>query len=138
MDTNYELYCAGSFEDGIGSCSWYAIDTISRDLANCKGTLVGPTRAVERMQLRAVFEGLLRLPVGSKAHVYLETIPDAATDTDIDAAIKKVIGDRRLTVDWCKITPVDSEDLPVFPGEILNIVNKWASNAVIDYKNKNL
>lgn len=131
----YELYCAGYFENGIGSCAWYGIDIMSKDLENCKGVMSGPTRAIERMRLRSIFEGLLGIPEGSRVRVSLECIvPDDPEDTDISSAIKQVISDRRLTVEWVLVQPVNSEDLPIFPGELLYVVTCWAQRAVETFK----
>lgn len=126
----YELYAAGAFGNGIGSCSWYAIDTESRDLRNCKGTMVGPTSSLSRMRLRAMFEGLYRIPVGSTVTLYSELSGPYVGDEDIKSAIRQVVRERRLTVTRAEIALTDPQDLPWLPGEILWVTTLWAQEAL--------
>ena len=129
MNFKIFLYVAGTYGDGIGACAWAACDGWGDLVYGCIGTKAGPTRSADRMLLRATLEGLMRLPPESIVEIYQGWEPKERDNGDISVALYRLRQDRHLSVSIVTTLPIESDDLPKKPRELLGAVCAMADKA---------
>lgn len=130
MSSKYNVITAGAFRDGMGACSWSVLDEWGRAVHGGEGRLCGKTGSLWRMFIRAVFEGLRRVPKGGEADVWCNGLPPNGEQEDIRKAVERVIAERGLLVRWHNGGSRKSNDLPTVPCELLWCQERIAENEV--------
>ncbi len=130
MSSKYNVITAGAFRNGIGACSWSVLDEWGRAVRDGEGRLCGRTNSLWRMFIRAVFEGLRRVPKGCVAEVWCNGLPPKGEQMDIRVAVEKVIAERSLMVRWHNGGSRETKDLPTHPCEYLWCQERIAEDEV--------
>ena len=130
MSSKYNVITAGAFRDGMGACSWSVLDEWGRAVRGGEGRLAGRTGSLWRMFLRAVFEGLRRVPKNGIAEVWCNGLPPKGEQEDIRRAVEKVIAERGLLVHWHNGASRETKDLPTHPCELLWCQERIAEDEV--------
>lgn len=133
----YELYCHGVAREGIGACSWYIIDSCSKDYPNGRGALSGGTQGgATRMIIRAIYEGISRLPGRCAANLYYESLPKNNDNADLKEEIYRVVKEKGLRLTWNETPIKEPLDIPVLPNELLWMTKHWAEESLRNFTNQ--